>query len=73
MFLEPLLRWLQQGKNEYTFETSKVKISSAAYADDLAAFANKFKTTNLTNSVNGLVWILESPNAQLLDAQTNPK
>ena len=41
IFLEPLLRWLQQGDNGYTFGTSKIKISSAAYADDLAAIANK--------------------------------
>ena len=41
IFLEPLLRWLQQGNNWYIFGTSKVKISSAAYADDLAAIANK--------------------------------
>ena len=44
IFLEPLLRWLQQGNNGYTFGTSKVKISSAAYADDLAAIANKLET-----------------------------
>jgi hypothetical protein len=43
IFLEPLLRWLQQGNNDYTFGTSKVKISSAAYADDLATIANKLK------------------------------
>src|SRR5450631_3805033 len=36
IFLEPLLRWLQQGDNGYTFGTSKVKISSAT-------IANKFK------------------------------
>ena len=29
--------------NGYTFGTSKIKISSAAYADDLAAIANKLK------------------------------
>ena len=44
IFLEPLLRWLQQRNNGYTFGTSKVKISSAAYADDLAAIANKLET-----------------------------
>ena len=44
IFLEPLLRWLQQGNNGYTFGTSKIKISSAAYADDLAAIANKLET-----------------------------
>ena len=41
IFLESLLRWSQQGNNDYTFGTSRVKISSAAYADDLAAIANK--------------------------------
>ena len=44
IFLEPLLRWLQQGKHRYTFGTSKVKISSAAYADDLAVISNKIKS-----------------------------
>jgi hypothetical protein len=44
IFLEPLLRWLQQGNNGYTFGTSKVKISSATYADDLATIANKLKS-----------------------------
>jgi hypothetical protein len=44
IFLEPLIRWLQQGNNGYTFGTSKVRISSAAYADDLAAIANKLET-----------------------------
>jgi hypothetical protein len=43
IFLEPLLRWLQQGNNGYTFDTSRVKISSAAYADGLAAIANKLE------------------------------
>ena len=43
IFLEPLLRWLQQGNNGYTFDTSKVKITSAAYADDLATIANKLE------------------------------
>jgi hypothetical protein len=47
IFLEPLLRWLQQGDNGYTFGTSKVKISSAAYADDLAAIANKLKSLQI--------------------------
>jgi hypothetical protein len=36
IFLEPLLRWLNQGKLGYTFKTSSITISSAAYADDLA-------------------------------------
>ena len=44
IFLEPFLRWLQQGTNGNTFGTSKVEISSAAYADDLAAIANKLET-----------------------------
>jgi hypothetical protein len=43
IFLEPLLRWLQQGDNGYTFGTSRVKISSAAYADNLAVIANKLE------------------------------
>ena len=30
IFIESLLRWLQQGNNGYTFGTSKVKISSAS-------------------------------------------
>ena len=44
IFLEPLLRWLQQGNNGYIFGTSKIKISSAAYAHDLATIANKLET-----------------------------
>ena len=40
IFLEPLLRWLQRGNNEYTFNTSNTTICSAAYADDLAAISN---------------------------------
>ena len=44
VFLEPLLRWLQQGNNGYTFGTSRIKISSATYADDLAAIANKLQS-----------------------------
>ena len=47
IFLEPLLRWLQQENNGYTFGTSKVKISSAAYADDLATIANKLKSLQI--------------------------
>jgi hypothetical protein len=35
IFLEPLLRSLQQGNNGYTFGKFKVKISSATYVDDL--------------------------------------
>ena len=47
IYLEPLLRWLQQRNNDYTFGTSKVKISSAAYADDLATIANKLKSLQI--------------------------
>ena len=47
IFLEPLLRWLHQGDNGYTFGTSKVTISSAAYADDLAAIANKLASLQI--------------------------
>src|ERR1700738_604791 len=47
IFLEHLLRWLQQGNNGYTFGTSRVKISSAAYADDLAAIANKLEALQI--------------------------
>jgi hypothetical protein len=35
IFLEPLLRWLDQGKLGYTFKTSSITLSSVAYADDL--------------------------------------
>ena len=44
IFLESLLRLLQQGDNGYTFRTSKVQISSATYADDLTTIANKLKS-----------------------------
>ena len=44
MFLEPLLRWLHRGQNGYTFNTSKLTINSAAYADDLAAITNNLKS-----------------------------
>ena len=40
IFLEPLLRWLHRGKNGYTFCTSKLTTSSAAYADNLATITN---------------------------------
>jgi len=40
IFLEPLLRWLQQGNHGYQFGTSTSNISSAAYADDLAALTH---------------------------------
>ena len=44
IFLEPLLRWLQRGNNGYTFGTSKLTISSAAYADDLATLTNNLQS-----------------------------
>ena len=47
IFLEPLLRWLQKGENGYTFGTSEIKISSAAYADDLAAISNNTKSLQI--------------------------
>ena len=40
IFLEPLLRWLQNGKHGYTLGTSKVTINSTAYVDDLAIITN---------------------------------
>jgi hypothetical protein len=47
IFLEPLLRWLQRGKNGYTFGTSKLTVSSAAYADDLAAITNNLQSIQI--------------------------
>ena len=47
VFLEPLLILLQQENNGYTFGTSKVKISSATYVDDLAIIANKLKSLQI--------------------------
>ena len=44
IFLEPLLRWLQRGRNGYTLGTSKLTISSAAYADDLAIITNNLQS-----------------------------
>ena len=41
IFLEPLLHWLQRGKNGYTLGTSKVTINMIAYGDDLAIIVNK--------------------------------
>jgi hypothetical protein len=43
IFLEPLLRWLDQGKLGYTFKTSPITISSVAYADDLAVIFQNIK------------------------------
>ena len=44
IFLELLLRWLQRGKNGYIFGTSKLIISSASYADDLASITNNLQS-----------------------------
>ena len=52
IFLEPPLRWLQNGKHIYTLGTSKVTINSAAYADDLAIITNKL--TSLQCRLNKL-------------------
>ena len=52
IFLEPLLRWLQNGKLGYTLGTSKVTINSATYADDLAIITNKL--TSLQSQLNKL-------------------
>jgi hypothetical protein len=43
IFLEPLLRWLDQGQLGYTFITSSITISSAAYTDDLAVLFRNIK------------------------------
>ena len=47
IFLEPLLRWLQRGNNGYTFKTSNTKLSSTAYADDIAAISNNLTSLQL--------------------------
>jgi hypothetical protein len=44
IFLEPLLRWLDRDNLGYTFRTSSNSISSAAYADDLAALFGDIKS-----------------------------
>ena len=41
IFLEPLMRWLQRGKNGYTLGTSKITINTVVYIDDHAIIANK--------------------------------
>ena len=43
IFLEPLLRWLDQNQLGYSFKTSSMSISSAAYADDLAVIFKDIK------------------------------
>ena len=46
-FLEPLLRWLQKKRNGYTFGTSKITISSVAFANDLTVITNKLHTLQI--------------------------
>jgi hypothetical protein len=43
VFLEPLLRWLEQGNLGYKLNTSQYTINSAAYADDLAIITSDIK------------------------------
>ena len=52
IFLEPLLRWLQNGKYGYTLSTSKITINSTTYTNDLAIITNKL--TSLQNQLNKL-------------------
>lgn len=44
IYLELLLRWLQNDPNGYSFQTSNITISFDAYANDLAAIANNLQT-----------------------------
>eukprot|EP00959_Pyramimonas_sp_CCMP1952_P335444 7023467-Pyramimonas_sp.AAC.2 len=41
IFIDPLLRWLEEGNREYKFETSDAKLGSMAYADDLAIVTDR--------------------------------
>ena len=52
MFLEPLLHWLQIGKNGYTLGTSKITINTVVYIDNLAIIAHKL--TSLQPQLNKL-------------------
>ena len=52
IFLETLLRWLQRENNGYTFNTSNTKLSSVAYADDLATIS--INLTSLQHQLNKL-------------------
>ena len=52
IILEPLLHWLQRGKNGYTLGTSKITINMATYADDFAIIANKL--TSLQSQLSKL-------------------
>ena len=47
IFFEPLLHWLQRGNNEYTFGTSKLTISSAAYADYLGTITSNLQSIQI--------------------------
>ena len=47
IFLEPLLRWLQQENNGYTFNTSNTRLSSVAYTDDLAVISSDLTSLQL--------------------------
>ena len=52
IFLEPLLRWLQQRNIGYTYNTSSTKLSSATYADNLAVISNNI--TSFQHQLNKL-------------------
>lgn len=41
IFLEPLLKWLQNKNDGYSSKTLHTKLSSVAYANDLVVIANK--------------------------------
>ena len=41
LYLEPLLRWLNQGGLGYRMATSAITVSSPAFADDLALLVGK--------------------------------
>jgi hypothetical protein len=43
IFLEPLLRWLDQNQLGYNFKTSATSISSATYANDLTVLFHSIK------------------------------
>ena len=47
IFFEPLSRWLQRGRNGYTFGTSKTTINSATYAHNLTIIANKLTSLQI--------------------------
>eukprot|EP00959_Pyramimonas_sp_CCMP1952_P405470 8498139-Pyramimonas_sp.AAC.1 len=41
IFIDPLLRWLEEGNREYRFKTSDAKLGPMAYADDLAIVTDR--------------------------------